>query len=181
MAEEEGAEVAHRGGATFLPAHARAFESLRDEAFATGFDGAGAYLPAVGEITRVVHPVLVVAEVLSLFPIGFTSPTPPAVNVEFFPGDQQRGAAFVFQLMTPLRGERRSGCGIIRMTGSGERGHVLARVKEIEHRRRLGKRFAEKILESVAGIADGELLLRCIPIDVSPLSPQLHSKWIEII
>ena len=85
FAEEQGTEVAHRGGAAFFPAHACSIEALRDEALAAGFNRSGADLLAAGEVAWVVHAVLMVAEVLSLFPIDFAPPTAPAPGVELFP------------------------------------------------------------------------------------------------
>ncbi len=173
VAEEEGAEVAHGVGAAFFPAHAGAFESLRDEALAAGLDRSGADLPAVGEVARIVHPMLMVAEVLGLLPIGLTPPSAPAFGVELLPLGQERGAAGVLQVMTPLLGERCGGRGIVGVTSSRERGHMLAGVKETEHRGRQRKGFALKLFEPLAGITDRELLLGSVPADLSRLSPQL--------
>lgn len=173
--------MAHGVGAAFFPAHAGAFEALGDEAFAAGLDGAGADLPAVGEVAWVVHSMLMVAEVLSLFAIDLAPPAAPAPGIELFPLRQEGRAPCVFQLMTPLLGERCSRRGIVGMTSSRERGNVLTRVKEVEYRCRQRKGLALTIFQAAAGIADRELLLGRIPTDLSRLPPQFQAKRIEVV
>ena len=181
VAEEEGAEVAHGVGAAFLPTHAGAFESLGDEALAAGLNGARADLPAVRVVTRIVHAMLMVAEVLSLFAIDLAPPAAPVVGIELFPLRQEGRAPCVLQMMTPLLGERCGGRGVVGMTSSGERGNVLTRVKEVEHRCRRRKGLALTIFQAAARIADRELLLGRIPTDLSCLSPQSQAERIEVV
>ena len=173
--------MAHGGGAVFFPAHAGAFKALGDEAFAAGFDRTGADLPTIGAIARVIHPVLMVAEVLHLFTISFAAPATPAMGLELFPFGQERRASLVFQLMAPLLRECSRGRRIVRMTRSGERRDVFAGVKEVEHRRCQGEGFALKVFESIAGVADGELLLGRIPTDLSCLATQFQAERIQFI
>ena len=77
--------MADGGGAAFFPSHSGTFETLSNEALAAGLDGAGPDLPAVGNISRIVHAVLVVTEVLHLFAIDFFAPPSPALGIDLLP------------------------------------------------------------------------------------------------
>ena len=63
MAEVEGSEVADGVGSVFAPAHAAPFEAIAHHGLAGALHRTAADLPAVRQITRVVHPMLVVLEV----------------------------------------------------------------------------------------------------------------------
>ena len=94
-------EVAHGIGAALAPAHAGAFETLRDDSFAGRFDWAGADLPAVGDLAGIIHFVFVVHEVLQFLPVTFPAVVGPIVHIELFPSLAQRAAAFVFKRVAP--------------------------------------------------------------------------------
>ncbi len=63
LAEIEGAEMANGVGAVFAPAHAAPFEPIGDHRFAGALDGAGADLPAVGDISGIIHAMLMILKV----------------------------------------------------------------------------------------------------------------------
>ena len=74
-------EVAHGVAAAFAPPHAGTLQALGDDALAARLDRAGADLPAICKITRIIHFVFVVAEVLQLAAMGFQAVGVPAWGI----------------------------------------------------------------------------------------------------
>ena len=80
LAEQEGAEVAHGVGAALAPAHASPLQSLSDEPLAAGFHRSGADLPPHGPVARIVHLMLMVAEVLQLLVMDLAARRPELMD-----------------------------------------------------------------------------------------------------
>src|SRR5215213_5350521 len=102
FAEVEGAEVADGVAAGRPPAHAAAAQSVADHRAAGAFHGARADLPAGGHVARVIHLVMVVAEVGGHAALSLADGLATAGQVERLQLGQHSCAAGVLELMTAL-------------------------------------------------------------------------------
>src|SRR5438552_13760638 len=102
FAEVEGAEVAEGVAARAAPAHSAAAKAEVDNGLTGAFHGSGADLPALGQIVRVIHLVLMIAKVVRFAAIGFANGVAFAGQVECFERVQHRRTPGVLQLVTTL-------------------------------------------------------------------------------
>ena len=84
-----GSEMAQRGGAGEVPAHAGAFQAAVHQAFACGLDFAGSDLPATEQVLWVVHAVLVAPDVAGQQTVGFALGGGDVRRIERFQFGQQ--------------------------------------------------------------------------------------------
>src|SRR5262245_41567714 len=86
----------------FAPAHARSFEPLIDDRFASALDHSRADEPTIRFILGIVHPMGLIAEVAQHRLDRFAQAWFAFGPVPLLPDRQQRPAAFLFQQTLPL-------------------------------------------------------------------------------
>ena len=71
LAAVEGAELADGGCAEESPAHAGTTQASIDDTLAGGLDFAGIDFPAVGDVRRIIHAMLIVADLVGQQSVRF--------------------------------------------------------------------------------------------------------------
>src|SRR5690242_615854 len=94
LAKEQGAEMAEGVAAGGAPTHAAAGQAVIDDGFAGALDGTRADLPALAQVVRIVHLVLMITEVVRLATVDFAYRVAFAADIERFQMRAHRRAAF---------------------------------------------------------------------------------------
>ena len=142
------------------PPHSRVFHPFADDRLARRLDGARTDLPALGSIVRIVHSMVLVAEVgHNLFP-GRTLPG-ISRDVQALEPVHDGCSALVFEPMCPLRMLFFSRRGLGGAPCVGEVSQVLRGMVEVQdHRVKAAEVASRQIFQPRSAIAQGDPRLR---------------------
>ena len=180
LAEIESPKMADGIRAGLAPAHAASLQPVAHDRFAGRFHRARADLPPVADIGGVVHPVLVVAEVLNLLAMDFSNGWRGVFQVQLFQPSTYGRTAFVFQAMARIVEPRLPRGLVVAVQGLGQFHQVFLRVIKVEDAHRVGKEPLEKRFQARPAVGQRDLLIRLGPTDLQRLAVQLPTEGVQV-
>ena len=168
-------------GAALAPAHATAFQSIAYHRFAGRLHRAGANLPAVANVSWVVHSMFVISEVLHRAAVGLPHFRRSQTHVEHLQPGTHRWPAFMLELMTHLIRPTLPRRFVTRIDRFAQFDQVFLGVPEIQDTLRFREVGVEEILQTDAAVGDGDLLLRRRPTNFNRLAVELAAKRLKVV
>ena len=168
--------MADRVGPILAPPHSTPFESVAYDRLARRLHRAGTNLPAVSNVTRIIHAVFVVAEVLHLLPMHLANRRRRAPEVQPFQPLTHRRAALTLQTMAYPVKPRLSRQLVLAIERLGLLHQMLLGMVKIENAHRLGKEPPEELLQAHPAVRQRDVLIGRCPADLHCLAVQLSPQ-----